>query len=179
MEECPICHSEIKDKVYMTCSSRHAFCFECILKGVEASNELKNCPMCRGGGFDRYILVDNNENICDNTNNFYSISNFKRSLPIVQKILELDPGQNSCLISEKLLLFYVKNKSQIEYTNILNNKYSIDEIIPVIKWNMKNESGENVIVNDLLGTLASGLFTGQHPYVLGGSGAPYQQFMRF
>ncbi len=172
MEDCPICHSEIKGKVFMTCSSKHAFCFECILKSVESSKELKNCPMCRGGGENKYILIDSNT-VDENPENFYSISRFKKSFPIIQRILKVDVSQNSCLVSDKLLLTYVKNKKQLEFADILSRTFPIDEIIPLIRWNKGQEiSGE---LSDLMGAVATEIFLGSLPE----RGAPFQQFMRF
>jgi hypothetical protein len=134
MEECPICQSEIKEKVSMTCSAKHSFCFECILKSVESCKELKNCPMCRGGGENKSILLES-ESICKNSENFYSVSKFKKFIPIIQKILNTEEkSQNSCLISDSVLLTYVKNKKQLEFADILSKTYSIDEIFPLIKW---------------------------------------------
>ncbi len=173
MEDCPICQSEIKEKVFMTCSSKHAFCFECILKSVESTKELKNCPMCRGGGENKYILIESDKTD-ENQENFYSISRFKKSMPIIQKILKVGVSQNSCLVSDKLLLAYVKNKKQLDFTEVLSKNYTIDEIIPFIKWNRGHEfSGD---LSDLMGAVATEVFLGSL-MERGGSGTPFQQFM--
>ncbi len=156
MEECPICHSEINEKVFMTCSSKHAFCFECILKSVESSKELKNCPMCRGGD-NKYILIDSN--ISDkNSENFYSIARFKKSLPIIQRILKTEVSHNSCLVSDRLLLTYAKNKKQLELVDILIKSYPSDDIFPFIKWNKGHEIA--IDLSDLMGAMATEIFMG-------------------
>lgn len=157
--ECSICHSEIVDKVYMTCMARHPYCFKCLLLSVETTNELKNCPLCRGG--DKFIILENSDT--PENNDFYSIYQFKKSIPILHKILSENVSSNSCLIPEYLLLNYVKNKKQIMLVNFLiEHDQKIDDIIPLIKWNDKKSIEElssdilnnivNVATNDIFGS---------------------------
>lgn len=131
--ECSICLNKIVDKVLMTCSSQHAFCFKCIIEYIDTESELKNCPNCRGGG--QYIMLGNEMSQIGPivTNDFYSLNYFKKCIPVLQKILQ-DPT-NSCLISENMLITYVKNKKQFEIAHkLLSSGESIDTIVTVIKW---------------------------------------------
>jgi hypothetical protein len=132
--ECSICYNPIIDKVFMTCSSQHPFCFKCLLQNVEANSELKSCPNCRGG--DKFIMLTN-ETIPSGTG-FYSLDYFKKSLPILQKILGDSVTANTCLISELILVCYVKNKKQLNIAHkLISSGDSIDDIVPFIKWDEK------------------------------------------
>lgn len=130
--DCSVCYNPIIDKVLMTCTSQHQFCFKCLLKNVEANLELKSCPNCRGG--DKFIMLTN-ETESEDTG-FYSLKYFKKSLPILKKILG-DSVINSCLISEIILVYYVKNKKQLDIAHKLIIDNNMDDIIPFIKWNKK------------------------------------------
>jgi hypothetical protein len=159
IEECSICQSTIIDKIHMTCSSRHPYCFECLLKSVETTLELKSCPLCRGG--DKFIMLDNLETI--SSDNFYSLYMFKKSIPIIQKVMK-EKQTNTCLISDKMLLFYVNNKIQLEFSRILKEEYETDEIIPIIRWNSETQ-GSNSNSSDLgnfFSNIASELVFGQN-----------------
>ena len=109
--ECAICYNLIVDKVSRTCISQHPFCFKCILSNIEANSEstspLGNCASCRGG--DKYIMLTNelNQPVDEHYSNiprrttqstqineplpssqsdpFYTLKYFKKSLPILQK----------------------------------------------------------------------------------------------
>jgi len=128
--DCSICYNQIIDKVYMTCNSQHPFCFRCLLESVEVSSELKYCPNCRGG--DKFILLSNNST--STGVGFYSLDYFKKSLPILQKMLGIIT--NTCLVSEAILVFYVKNKKQLDIAHeLIALDYSIDDVSSLIKWN--------------------------------------------
>lgn len=151
--ECSLCSEEMIDKVFMTCSTQHSFCFKCLLKSVEVNSELKSCPNCRGG--DKFIMLTNNINT--EINDFYSLNYFKKSLPILQKILNNGVTINTCLISEILLVSYIKNKKQIEVCHkLLELDYKLDDLISLIKWNGKRNLEE--IGMEFLGNLATDLF---------------------
>ncbi len=131
--ECSICYNQIVDKVTMTCSGQHTFCFKCIIEYVDANSELGNCPNCRGG--QSYIMLGN-EASSTNTD-FYSLYYFKKCIPILQKILQ--DSTNSCLISETMLITYLKNKKQLDIAHkLLSSGETIDTVVTVIKWNEKN-----------------------------------------
>lgn len=135
-DDCAICHCQIVDKVFMTCSAKHPFCFGCILKTIEVNNTLKNCPSCRGG--DKYILVEKyNE---QNGSDFYTLAHFKKCIPIIQIISKEDITPNSCLISENALLIYIKNKIQLDIIHKImpNSDYDLNNIIPIFKWTIKS-----------------------------------------
>jgi hypothetical protein len=141
MSECAICQSEIKDKVNMSCGSQHAFCFECVLKNIEVTGELRTCPLCNGG--DKFIILDINHQH-QNTDNYYSIYLFVKSLPVIKKNLK-DKSQNTCIVPEKILQFYINNKTQLEFVHTLNKDYELDEIIKYIKW----DSMSNIDMADM------------------------------
>ncbi len=131
MTECSLCNEQMIDKVSMTCTAQHSFCFKCILKNIEVNSTLKTCPNCRGG--DKFIVFPNiSPNNLGGSNDFYSLVYFTKSLPIIQKILNYQG--NSCLISENILLFYIKNKKQIDIAHKLIPDYKIDDLILLIKW---------------------------------------------
>jgi hypothetical protein len=155
--ECPLCNEEMIDKVLMTCNSQHSFCFKCLLKGVEVNSELKSCPTCRGG--IKYVMLSNETNSTD-VNDINSLFYFRKSLPILQKVLGEDVVINTCLISEDLLVCYVRNKKQIGIIHKLLPEYKIDELVPLIKWDKKKnleESGMEFL-GHILGTTASDFF---------------------
>lgn len=153
---CSICHSEIVDKVYMTCSAKHPFCFKCLLQSVEATNELKNCPNCRGG--DKFIMIESDTS--ESTNDFYTLNYFKKSIPILQKILnDNNVTPNSCLISEYLLISYTKNKKQLEIVHkLLSQDYKIADLIPLIRWYEKRSMDD--IGMEFIGSIASDFLNG-------------------
>jgi hypothetical protein len=133
--ECSICFNQIVDKVSMTCSGQHPFCFKCLLQNVEANSELKSCPNCRGG--DKFIMLTYNSN-ASGINGFYSLDYFKKSLPIIQKILGDSVTVNTCLISEIILIFYVKNKKQLDAAHkLMSQGESIDSVVSILKWDEK------------------------------------------
>jgi hypothetical protein len=163
--DCSICYSKIVDKVFMTCISQHPFCFKCLLRTVETNSELKGCPLCRGG--DKYIMLtnDNIDTQIIPVDDFYSLTYFKKSLPILQKYLGDDVTVNTCLISEIMLLCYIKNIKQLDITHkLMTLNYKIDDIIPLIRWNgMKSieETGIEFVGNLFSELLGTG--TNQHP----------------
>ncbi len=133
-DECNICREKIIDKVFMSCSSQHVFCFKCILLGVEVTSKLKNCPNCRGG--NKYIIYST----VGNNTDFYSLNYFKKSLPFLQKIINT-PIVNTCLISESELLIYANNKKQFEAAyKLIENGYNMDDTLKLINWNRKTKS---------------------------------------
>jgi len=150
--ECSICYNQIVDKVYMTCSSQHPFCFKCILQNIETNSELKNCPNCRGG--DKFIMINNTSNSGNSTSEgFYSLDYFKKSLPIIQKILGNSITINTCLISEIILIFYIKNKNQIDVAHkLMSLGETLESIINIIKWNDRKHYEDIGI--DMFGGLA-------------------------
>ena len=146
----------------MTCSAKHPFCFKCLLLSVEATNELKNCPMCRGG--DKYIKLENAEG--QESSDFYTLSYFKKSIPILQKILNENISANSCLVSEYLLINYVKNKKQLDIVlKLFAQDYKLSDLIPLIKWNerksMDDIGGE--FLGNLISAAANDFFGGPPP----------------
>lgn len=147
MTVCSICHSEIKDKVNMSCGSQHEYCFSCILKGIEVIGELRSCSLCNGG--DKFIIIDFNSHK-EETDEYFSIYLFKKSLPIIKKIIK-DKSQNTCIVSEKILQFYVHNKTQLEFFHILNKDYEQDEIIKQIKWDHVSSMNQTEISDLLMG----------------------------
>jgi hypothetical protein len=167
MEDCSICHSELKNQVYMTCGSKHPFCFECLLKSVEATKELKSCPLCRGG--DKFIMVDQACNQIEGDHeSYYSLHNFKKSIPILQKVLKQETS-NTCLVSDKILIAYIKNKKQLEFSKILlSHKYEIDEILSFIRWEKEKDIRDDVC--DFLSNIAVDVL-----YRGNGGGAPQNQ----
>ncbi len=143
MSECSICQSEIKDKINMSCGSQHEYCFECILKSVEVTGELRTCALCNGG--DKFIILDINKQY-QSTDNYYSIYLFVESLPVIKKIIK-DKSQNTCVVSEKILQFYINNKKQLKIFHVLNKVYELDEIIKYIKWeNTRDNELADIIV---------------------------------
>lgn len=140
--ECSICFNQIHDKVSMTCASQHMFCFKCIVQYIEANSELKNCPNCRGG--DKFIMITS-DLVHTNTNDFYSLDHFKKSIPLLQKILQDSVVSNTCLISEMLLVCYVKNKKQLEIAHkLLNIGEQMDTVVNVIKWDSYDHVPDSV-----------------------------------
>ena len=160
--ECSICFNPIVDKVLMTCSTQHAFCFKCLLGIIEANSELKGCPNCRGG--DKFIMLTTEAN----SSGFYSLDYFRKSLPILQKILGDNVIANTCLVSELILVCYVKNKKQLNIAHKLISsddtgrglKEVIEDIVPYIKWDEK-KSIENIGL-EMIGGLAE--FLGMPPH---------------
>lgn len=141
--ECPICQETILDKISMTCNSQHSLCFKCLLENIEVNSELKSCPICRGG--DKFIMFNNEQS---DIRGFYSIDYFKKSLPILQKILN-NTVSNTCLISDILLITYVKNKKQLQIAHtLISFGQNIDEIIPYINWKITNKL-ENTLNNTI------------------------------
>jgi hypothetical protein len=151
MSECSICQSDIKDKIKMSCGSQHEYCFECILKNIEVTGELRTCPLCNGG--DKFIIFDVNQQY-HSTDNYYSIYLFTKSLPVIKKILK-DKSQNTCIVSEKILQFYIKNKIQLEFVQTLNKDYELDEIVKYIKFHF-------IYVDEIIDTIIG-------DYIYGGS----------
>ncbi len=158
--ECSICFSQSVDKVSMTCSSQHSFCFKCLLQNIEANNKLKSCPNCRGG--DKFIMLTPNPTtsgtpITSGTNGFYSLNYFKKSLPIMQKILKDNITINTCLISEIILICYIKNKKQLEIAHkLLSLEESIDSIVSIIRWD-ERKNLEDIGVEIFNGLATNGL----------------------
>jgi len=154
---CPICHSEITDKVHMTCKAMHSFCFKCILKCVEKTSKLTVCPLCRGG--EKFIILDSNVRECDE---FGSTCHLMKSVSILQKVLSMNLSTNSCIVSESLLINYIKNKKQLELAHkLLNENYKIEDIILLIKWDSK-KSFENMgsdFVSDFVGGFVNEIFS--------------------
>jgi len=147
--ECAICFNQIVDKVSMTCGGQHPFCFKCLLQNVEANSELKSCPTCRGG--DKFIMIPN-DSTTSGANGFYSLEYFKKSLPIMQKILGNSVTENTCLISETMILFYVKNKRQLDAAHkLMSQGESIDAVASILKW--ESRSLEDIGI-ETIGTLA-------------------------
>jgi len=133
-KECSICKEDLIDEVFMTCGSKHSFCFSCLLKYVESSRKLSNCPYCRGG--DKFIIIPDIKS--NESNEFYSLYNFKKNINIMQKVLSVNIT-NTCLVSENLLLFYIKNKKQLIMFNFLIlNEFLENDIYPFIKWKTTN-----------------------------------------
>ncbi len=146
--ECSVCFNQIVDKIFMTCSSQHSFCFKCILQNIEANSELKSCPNCRGG--DKFIMLTNDLNTTG-ANGFYSLEYFKKSLPIMQKILGDSITINTCLVSENILVCYVKNKKQLDIAHkLVSLGESIDAIVAILKWDEKKQPG-NVGAAEIFG----------------------------
>jgi Zinc finger, C3HC4 type (RING finger) len=134
--ECSICMDQITEPVKMTCSSQHSFCFKCIIKSVEATSELKPCAMCRGG--NKYIINDQ------------SIKNhFFESLPMINKLTG-NQYTNSCLVSEASLVFYSKNKKQLElFSRLAETEEDLNEIVKCIKWERPISAGARSIFGDI------------------------------
>lgn len=152
--ECPICANDLTDQVHMTCGAKHAFCFKCILKDIETNFELRKCPTCRGG--DKFLIIDfNNVSVSDN---FESLCYLKKSIPIIQSVL----GNNSCLISEKMLLFYIKNKKQIDIVHkLIENNYNLNDIVKLIKWSPStNKAIDDIISSTVLNIESDSLGAG-------------------
>ena len=83
----------------------------------------------------------------------YTLDYFKKSIPILQKILNDTVSANSCLISEQILVTYVKNAKQLDMAHkLLENGYKIPDIVPLIKWNSGKSMDENVV--DFIGNFA-------------------------
>jgi hypothetical protein len=161
---CSICLSDIIDKVYLTCSAKHPFCFRCLIQSIEVTNELKNCPLCKGG--DKFIMVDMSK--LEDNNNFYSLSYFKKSIPFLKKILNDNIGSNSCLVSEQVLITYVNNKKQLSVAHkLLDSSYEINEIISLIRWDEKGvytdkfSNHVNTFATDLMDGIASSFLNNQ------------------
>lgn len=169
--ECTLCNLEMVDKVYTTCSAKHAFCFSCILKNIEITNEIKPCPLCRGG--EKYIMIENVPNtIQRDSDNFYSLDYFRKSIPILQKILsDNNVSPNSCLLSEQLLVTYVKNRKQLEIAHklLVQDNYKIPDIIPLIKWYEKR--GFDEIGAEIFTNIANEIFNPRQVH-LGGQQVP-------
>ena len=175
--ECSICFNPIVDKVSMTCSSQHPFCFKCLLQNVEANAELKSCPNCRGG--DKFIMLTNDTTLHSN-DSFYSLQYFKKSLPIIQKILGDIVTANTCLISETILVFYVKNKKQIDAVHkLMSVGESLDTVVSVIRWDERRNL-EDIGV-EMIGGLAE-LFgippMGSHSHIPSTSDRPSSEQRR-
>jgi len=157
--ECSICYNPIVDKVSMTCSSQHTFCFKCLLKSIETNHELKSCPNCRGG--DKFIMITGDLGSTE-VNDFHTLVYFKKSLPLLQKILNDSVNVNTCLISELLLVCYVRNKKQLDIAHrLLGLDYKIEDIVPLIKWDSKNNFEDMGL--DFLTNLATEMFGNQIP----------------
>lgn len=152
--ECSICYNQIQDKVSMTCGSQHAFCFKCILQYIEANQELKNCPNCRGG--EKFIMISSEPSSGTN-NDFYSLDYFKKSMPVLQKVLQDSTVSNTCLIAEVLLVSYVKNKKQLDIAHkLINIGESVDTLVPLIKWDSIESSFGSIPAE--LGNIFSSVF---------------------
>ncbi len=153
MENCSICHNVIIDKVFMTCMPRHEFCFSCIIKSVEATNQLKSCPLCRGG--DKYIMIDN----CVESMDENSLCMFKKMIPILRESLKIKET-NSCLISEKLLVHFIRNKKQLKSARILlDNGLKPTDVVDMIKWNED--------IDNFMNSLGTTIFReiGRYPFI--------------
>ena len=165
MSECSICKCEIIDKVSITCSATHSFCFKCVLDYIKQNNGLKGCPLCRGG--DRFILIQQNQNhVGDDksfTHNFFSLKYFVASLPILQKIMDKDNLSNSCIISDDVILTYISNQKQIEMTRELLKVYKLDQIFSFIKWTKKKQPISQDIGHDVLNMMFPSMQTRSVP----------------
>jgi hypothetical protein len=83
-------------------------------------------------------MLTNESNTSNGTNGFYSLEYFKKSLPILQRILGDSVTANTCLISEIILVCYAKNKKQLDIAHkLISQEYKIDEIVPLIRWDEK------------------------------------------
>jgi hypothetical protein len=129
-KECPICQASFKDPVKMTCKASHEFCFSCIIQWVSTKGSLESCPLCRGG--DKFIIMGDNPTRKEYSYN--SLNHFLLSKKILQKVLFIKNNENTCLIPERLLLTYVKNKDQIELA--LGSRMSSDKLIKLINWDI-------------------------------------------
>lgn len=129
MEICAICQSEVVDKVSMTCSSMHKFCFKCILKYIEKNNKLTNCPYCRGSS--KYILIEKNDT---NSDSFYDTNYLKKSLNVLSKVFK-DIETNSCIVSDMSLVHYIRNQKQLNlFFKALQFYEKEEHLIQLIKW---------------------------------------------
>lgn len=129
--ECPICQNSFTDPIKLSCRSSHEFCFSCILKWLEKKEKLDSCPLCRGG--DKFIIITSGKPSQNYKHG--SFNHFMLSKDILQKatLLRVAP-ENSCLISEKLLLTYVKNKDQLELA--IESRMDSDKLFKLIRWDI-------------------------------------------
>src|SRR5579872_7384548 len=90
---CYICQeTKVCDGVEMTCTARHKFCFECIVKSVETTKTLMNCPYCRGGN-NCIIEYPIKSDIRVVGEPFYTLPYYKRSIDLLYGIFKLETSQ--------------------------------------------------------------------------------------
>lgn len=137
--KCSICMQTFVDPVYMSCMASHEFCFKCILTWVEGKEKIENsCPICRGG--DTCILLSNIKPVKNREHP--SLYHFLKNKVILEKVLRLPNNENSCVISDKLIFLYLKNKKQLELLNTYNistiyeESYQLYEMIDIIRWDI-------------------------------------------
>ncbi len=144
--DCAICQARTDDPVSMTCNFRHKFCFKCVLEYIEKNKELKSCPYCRGG--EKSILLSEPMSPSGAAGgptgqtgqdrpagpSFYSTEYLVKSLQILNKLCA--GTSNSCIVSEKLLLLYIKNKKQLSVYHVLKNTgiYTDEELASLINF---------------------------------------------
>ncbi len=139
---CGICQEQVTDPIMMSCEAMHKFCFKCTLEYIDVKKTIQSCPCCRNGG--RYIIIpqQNTQNTQNAHTNFFTISYFKNMLSIIEKIIKIS-CKGSCVISDNVLSFYVRNKKNIQMYNTLrsNDDYKEDtdeELISRFKWDVKS-----------------------------------------
>jgi len=136
--KCVICKDYFKDPIYMSCSSYHTFCFQCICKWIKQKGNDFNCPTCRGG--EQCILLSSSKPTI--TNNYYSLCHFLTIKTILEEILSMKINKNTCMISARVIKLYMENKNNIELIegyisnpNIINIM-KLEDIIKCFKWNI-------------------------------------------
>lgn len=128
-DKCSICHLKIQDSVSMACKGMHSFCFLCIITWIGQQKKLDCCPICRGG--DKYIIIKNTE--INNKNYLYNtLSHFSLCKPILEKILRETTNENSCLVSERVVLTYIKNEKQLQL--LFESKMPLEDLMYIINW---------------------------------------------
>jgi hypothetical protein len=176
--DCAICQGNIIDKVQMTCGAAHSYCFKCILKNIEVTKELQPCALCRGGDKVIFMLPDNQDPLnISSENDFYSIKYFTKSRPILNKIIG-ESETSSCLLSEKILLTYLKNRKQIEITaKLIECGYKLEDIYAIIKWNGIGSEIENDDWGDI-GTFIDSFANNSGRYYTVGGTVNYPNIIR-
>jgi hypothetical protein len=134
---CGICQDNVVEPVMMSCEAMHKFCFRCILEYILVKNKIDSCPCCRNGGGNIIIPTQSQQS---QSSNFLTIGCFKQNLVLIEKIIK-KPCKGSCIISDSILFFYVKNKKNIQMYNTLraNPDYvedSDNELLERFNWNL-------------------------------------------
>jgi len=146
MEECSIClvEKETSEFVKFTCDAEHRSCFSCVLNTLKAKSKL-SCHFCKSRS--EFINVPNKHLLIKNSEDINSIYYFKKCIPIINKIYNIDLFKN-CLVHEKDLLLYLNNEKNLLFAHKLLEDETLEEVVKSINWKLQNSIVTTNVTNN-------------------------------